>query len=110
MCSSDLHSEKTARFLVQFIQSAPLEHERPAYRAARLLELLPAQARNEALEAFAREVDANDLAEKVREIVSAIRERKVIELVERTAYLTDDLKRDLMNEFRNYTTPRVTLL
>jgi len=72
--------------------------------------LLPAQARNEALEAFAREVDANDLAEKVREIVSAIRERKVIELVERTAYLTDDLKRDLMNEFRNYTTPRVTLL
>jgi len=102
--------EKTARFLLQFIQNVPLDHERPAYRAARLLELLPAQARNEALEAFAREVDANDLAEKVREIVSAIRERKVIELVERTAYLTDDLKRDLMNEFRNYTTPRVTLL
>ena len=37
-------------------------------------------------------------------------ERRVIELVDRTAYLTDDLKHDLMNEFRNYTTPRVTLL
>jgi hypothetical protein len=102
--------ETTARFLVQFIQNAPLDHERPAYRAARLLELLPALARKEALEVFAREVDANDLAEKVREIVSAIREREVVELVERTTYLTDYVKRDLMNEFRNYTTPRVTLL
>lgn len=107
---SAANPEKTARFLMQFIQNSPLDHERPAFRAARLLELLPTQARNEALELFRREVNSEDVAEKVRAIVAAIQEKKIIELVEQTSYLSDALKHELLAEFRGYTAPRVSLL
>ena len=95
---------------LQFILNSLLNHERPAYRAARLVELLPAQAATEAIGALQRTVQNNDLADKVREIVHAVQQRAVLDLVEHTSYLTDDLRRDLMSECRTYSAPRVALL
>jgi hypothetical protein len=102
--------EDAALMLAQFIIVSPDDHERPPYRAARALELMPKPARDAALERVRNTIASSDLSGKTQEIIDAVSSASVMELVRTTTYLSDDLRNRLLADLVQYPSIRTTLM